>query len=79
MAIDDGLTPDSALAKVIGTEKVTRAQAVKKAWVYFKAHDRQNPKNRRNILADELLLPVFGGRKEITMFQLVGLLNEHLS
>ena len=79
MAFDSLFSPDAALAKVIGSEKVSRPQAVKKMWEYLKRADRQNPKNRRNILADEILLPVFGGRKEITMFQLAGLINEHLS
>ena len=79
MSFDTEFTPDSALAKVIGSEKTSRPQAVKKMWAYLKEKGLQNPANWRIILADELLLPVFGGRKEITMFQLAGLINEHLS
>ncbi|WP_372653760.1 SWIB/MDM2 domain-containing protein [Halobacteriovorax sp.] len=72
------MTPSAELAAVIGDAAVPRTEAVKKIWVYIKKHDLQNPKNKRNILADEKLKAVFG-KKEVTMFELAGILGKHLS
>jgi chromatin remodeling complex protein RSC6 len=46
--------------------------------VYIKKHNLQNPKNKRNILADAKLLPVFGGKKEVSMFDMTKLVSAHL-
>jgi len=72
------MTPSAELAAVIGSAAVPRTEAVKKIWVYIKKNDLQNPKNKRNILADEKLKAVFG-KKEVTMFELAGILGKHLS
>lgn len=64
------LTPGAKLAAVIGSGKVTRPQAVKKIWAYIKKHKLQDKKNKRMINADEKLKPLFGGKKQISMFQL---------
>ncbi len=72
------LKPSPILAAVIGNADVPRTQAVKKIWDYIKKHDLQNPKNRRNIIADGKLKPLFG-KKEITMFELAKILGKHLS
>ena len=71
------LKPSPALAEVIGTNSVPRTEAVSKIWVYIKKHNLQNPKNKRNIIADEKLAKVFG-KDEVTMFELTGLLGKHL-
>ena len=71
------LTPSSELAAVIGSKALPRTQAVKKIWDYIRKNDLQNPKNRRNILADMKLKKVFG-KGEITMFELAKVLNKHL-
>ena len=62
------LTPSKELANVIGSEKVTRPEAVKKLWDYIKKEDLQDSKNRRQINADSKLLPFFG-TNSITMFE----------
>lgn len=72
------LTVSDKLAAVIGSKPVPRTQAVKLIWKYIKKHDLQNPKNRRNILADAKLKAVFG-KGEVTMFELAKILNKHLS
>lgn len=72
------LKPSDALAEVIGTGSMPRTEVVKKLWVYIKKHNLQNPKNKRNILADAKLLKVFG-KKEVSMFELAGLIGKHLS
>ena len=72
------LTPSTELASVIGTSALPRTEVVKKLWAYIKKHNLQNPKNKRNILADDKLSKVFG-KKEVTMFELAGILGKHLS
>ncbi|HXH76222.1 MAG TPA: SWIB/MDM2 domain-containing protein [Bacteriovoracaceae bacterium] len=72
------LKPSSALAEIIGAASVARTEAVKKIWGYIKKHNLQNPKNKRNILADDKLSKVFG-KKEVTMFELASILGKHLS
>ena len=47
------LQPSPELAAVIGPELLARTEAVSKIWAYIKAHDLQNPQNRREIVADE--------------------------
>jgi len=73
------LTPSSALAAIVGSASLPRTQAVKKIWEYIKKHKLQNPNNRRNILADESLKTLFGGKKEITMFELTSIVSKHLN
>jgi chromatin remodeling complex protein RSC6 len=69
----------SDLQAVIGTGPMPRSEVVKKIWEYIKKHDLQNPKNKRNILADEKLKVVFGGKAEVTMFEMTKLVSAHLS
>ncbi len=69
----------SELEAVIGKGPMARGQVVKQIWVYIKKHDLQNPKNKRNILADEKLKVVFGGKAEVTMFEMTKLVSAHLS
>jgi upstream activation factor subunit UAF30 len=78
-ALQKPLRPSAELAAVIGKQPLSRPEAVKKVWDYVKAHDRQNPKNRREILADEKLRKVFGGADKVTMFELNRFLSQHLS
>ena len=70
-------TPSAVLADVIGAAAVARTEVVKKLWAYIKKHNLQNPKNKRNILADEKLKKVFG-KNEVTMFELASLIGKHL-
>jgi chromatin remodeling complex protein RSC6 len=72
------LTPSESLADVIGATPVPRTEVVSKIWTYIKANNLQNPANKRNILADDKLMKVFG-KKEITMFELAGIIGKHLS
>jgi len=72
------LTPSAELAAVIGTKALPRTEVVKELWVYIKEHNLQNPANKRNILADAKLEKVFG-KKEVTMFELAGIVGKHLS
>lgn len=71
------LTP--VLEAVTGPGPMSRGEVVKKLWEYIKKHDLQNPQNKRNILADEKLKVLFGGKDEVTMFEMTKLVSPHLS
>jgi DNA topoisomerase-3 len=72
-----GKAPSAALAAVIGAEPVARPEAVKKMWEYIKAHNLQDPKDKRTIVADDKLRAVFG-KDSAGMFELAGILGNHL-
>ncbi len=72
------LQPDDALAAIVGAKALPRTEVVKKLWEYIKKHDLQDPKNKRNINADEKLKPVFGGKKQVNMFETTKLVSKHL-
>jgi chromatin remodeling complex protein RSC6 len=68
------LTPSKELAAVIGDEPLPRSEAVSKMWAYIKKHKLQNEQNKREIIADDKLQPVFG-KDKVTMFEM----NKHLA
>jgi len=68
-----------ALAMVIGNGPMPRTEVVKALWKYIKKHDLQDPKNKRNIKADANLKAVFGGKGEVSMFEMTKLVSKHLS
>ena len=72
------MQPTPALAAVIGGKAIPRTQVVKKLWQYIKSRNLQDPKNRRNINADEKLLKVFNGRKTVSMFEMTKLVSKQL-
>ncbi len=71
------LSPE--LAAVIGKGPFPRTQVTKKIWAYIKKHKLQDPKNMRNIVPDEKLAKVFGGKRAINMFEMTKRVNNHLS
>ena len=62
---------------MVGSGALPRSEAVSKVWDYIKKHNLQNPENRREILADSKLEPVFG-KKKVTMFEMNKYLAQHL-
>jgi upstream activation factor subunit UAF30 len=72
------LTPSDALAEVIGSKAMPRTQVTKKLWDYIKKHKLQDSKNRRMINADEALKKVFGGKKQVSMFEMTKLVSKHI-
>ena len=67
------LSPE--LEAVVGKGPMPRSQVVKKLWEYIKKNDLQNPKNKRNILADDKLKAIFSGKGEVTMFEMTKLVT----
>ena len=72
------LQPSKELGAVIGSEHRARGEVVSKVWDYIKAHNLQNPENRREILADDKLRKVFG-KDKVTMFEMNRHLAQHLT
>ncbi len=66
------------LAEVVGNKPLPRTEIVKKIWDYIKKNNLQDQKNRRMINADEKLKPVFGGKAQISMFELAKLVNDQV-
>jgi upstream activation factor subunit UAF30 len=73
------VTPDNALSAVVGSSPLPRTELTKKLWAYIKRNDLQDSKNRRAINADDKLRPVFGGKSQVTMFDMTKMVNKHVS
>jgi len=72
------MQPSGALAAVIGANAMPRTEVTKKIWNYIKRNGLQDNKNRRMINADDKLRDVFGGKKQVSMFEMTKLVNKHL-
>ncbi|MDB4878574.1 MAG: hypothetical protein JWL60_20 [Gemmatimonadetes bacterium] len=72
------MTPSAQLGMVVGTTPIPRTEVTKKLWAYIKRKGLQDAKNRRQINADENLKPVFGGKGQVSMFEMTKLVNKHL-
>jgi len=72
------MTPTATLAAVIGSSPMPRTEVTKKLWAYIKRNGLQDSKNRRNINADDKLQEVFGGKKQVSMFEMTKLVSRHL-
>ena len=77
-ALSKPLNLSPELEAVVGKGPLPRTQVVKKLWEYIKAKDLQNPKNKRNILADDNLKAIFAGKAEVTMFEMTKLVSAHM-
>ena len=73
------LTPSDHLSEIVGTKALPRTEVVKKLWAYIKKHGLQDSKNRRMVNADENLKPIFGGKKQVSMFEMTKHVSKHLS
>jgi chromatin remodeling complex protein RSC6 len=74
-ALQKPLTPSADLAAVVGSAQLSRGEVVSKIWDYIKKNNLQNPANKREILADAKLKPIFGGKDKVSMFEM----NKHLA
>ena len=71
------LQPSPELAEIVGDKPLSRSDVVSKLWEHIKKNDLQNPKDKREILADDKLEKVFG-KKQATMFEMNKLISPHL-
>ena len=72
------MTPSATLAAVVGSNPLPRTEVTKKVWDYIKKNKLQDEANKRNINADEKLKAVFGGKKQVSMFEMTKLISDHL-
>jgi chromatin remodeling complex protein RSC6 len=72
------LNPSKELAEIVGGNPIPRTEVMKKVWAYIKKNNLQDAKNRRAINADDKLKAVFGGKKQVTMFEMTKLVSNHL-
>jgi upstream activation factor subunit UAF30 len=70
--------PSPELSAVIGSKPMPRSEVTKKVWDYIKANGLQDQQNKRMINADDNLKKVFGGKKQVSMFEMTALVNKHL-
>jgi upstream activation factor subunit UAF30 len=73
------MKPSESLAKVTGATALPRSEVAKKMWQYIKKNGLQDKTNKRMINADETLKTVFGGKKQVSMFEMTALVSKHLS
>ena len=72
------VTPSAILSEVVGVKPIPRTEITKKIWDYIKKNGLQDKANKRNINADDKLGKVFGGKKQVNMFEMTGLISKHL-
>jgi chromatin remodeling complex protein RSC6 len=72
------VTPSAALSEVVGSKPLPRTELTKKLWAYIKKNGLQDAKNRRMINADDRLRPIFGGKSQVSMFDMTKLVNKHV-
>jgi chromatin remodeling complex protein RSC6 len=72
------LTPVGPLAAVIGSSPLPRTEVTSKIWAYIKKNKLQDSVNRRNINADDKLKPLFGGKAQVSMFDLTKYVSKNL-
>ena len=72
------VTPNEKLAAVVGASPMPRTELTKKLWAYIKKNNLQDKKNRRMINADDKLKLVFGGKAQVSMFDMTKLVSKCL-
>jgi len=72
------MTPSGVLASVVGAMPLPRTEVTKKIWDYIKKNKLQDAVNKRLINADEKLRQVFGGKRQVSMFEMTKLVSSHL-
>jgi chromatin remodeling complex protein RSC6 len=72
------MQPDSKLAAIVGSKPIPRSEITKKVWDYIKKHGLQDKKKRTMINADDNMRAVFGGKGQVSMFEMTKLVNQHM-
>ncbi|PPE71955.1 hypothetical protein C3942_20660 [Solimonas fluminis] len=66
------------LAGIVGATSLSRGELTKRIWDYIKKNGLQDQKNRRQINADAKLKVIFGGKNQVSMFEMTKLVNKHV-
>jgi chromatin remodeling complex protein RSC6 len=70
--------PDRVLAVIVGPKPISRPEITRRLWSYIRKHDLQDPKDRRKIVADENLRPLFAGKRKISMLEMAVYVSGHV-
>ena len=70
--------PSADLSAIVGSAPIPRSEVTKKVWDYIKKNKLQDQTNKRMINADDNLKKIFGGKKQVSMFEMTALVNKHL-
>ena len=70
--------PDAVLSVIVGSKPLPRSEMTKKLWDYIKKNKLQDAKKRTQINADDALKAVFGGKKQVSMFEMTKLVSAHV-
>lgn len=73
------MQPDDKLAAIVGNRAIPRSEITKKVWDYIKKNGLQDKKQRTQINADDKMKAVFGGKNQVSMFEMTKLVNQHMS
>ena len=72
------LTPSPALADVVGGSPLARTEIIKKIWEYIRKNNLQDKANKRMINADAKLKVLFGGKGQVSMFDLAKIVSQNV-
>jgi len=72
------MQPDDKLASIVGSRPIPRSEITKKVWDYIKKNGLQDKKKRTMINADDNMRAVFGGKSQVSMFEMTKLVNQHM-
>ena len=72
------MQPSATLSEVVGEKAIPRTEVTKKLWAYIKRNKLQDKNKRTMINADEKLRAVFGGKRQVSMFEMTKLVSKHL-
>jgi len=70
--------PNEKLAVVVGSKPLPRTELTKKLWQYIKKNGLQDKKMKTQINADAALQAVFGGKKQVSMFEMTKLVSQNV-
>jgi chromatin remodeling complex protein RSC6 len=70
--------PSADLGAIVGSEPIPRSEVTKRVWDYIKANGLQDQQNKRMINADDKLRVIFGGKNQVSMFEMTALVSKHL-
>src|SRR5258705_6235851 len=76
-ALSKPVQPDAALAEVVGKDPLPRTELTKRLWEYIRKHELQDPKDKRSIRADEKLVAVIDGQKDVSVVEMTKLVERH--
>lgn len=70
------LTPE--LQKIVGAKELSRTEVLKKVWDYIKAHNLQDPEDKKMIVPDATLAAVSGSKETFHMSKVMSMIQPHM-